>query len=295
MKISSPDLSKTIAIIAGSGTFPLSIAQNAHKQGAHIAIVAFNGYTSKKIEEFCQSCIWINVGELTKMLSFLKKEKAAYAIFAGTISHEEALKPLDKIRALADIKTLKFVMSLKNKTTKSILNALIDMFKEEGITTLPSYSFLEHDLVPEKTLTKRQAGSHELSQVRQGFIIAKKLSSLDIGLTVCMSGGAAIAVEAMEGTDECIKRAGNIFNKFFKKKDLKPGEGITIVKVARPDQDARYDLPIIGPSTIQSMLESQATCLACEAKWTLMMEHQDMINLANSGKITIVGVSGDKV
>lgn len=282
MKWEKRDLTP-LGIIAGSGDFPVLTAKRAKEKNVKVVSVGFKGITSEELSRVADSHLWISLGELTHLLQFFKKEGVRSVILAGTVNHAYALSPLEKLKAMSDLRTMKMLLSLKEKKASQILEAIINEIEKEGIRVLPSFTYLESELIKPGVLTKRQPTPEELKDISLGYQTAKKLSDLDIGLSVCVSQGVIVAVEALEGTDECVKRAGKILQ------NKKRGSGFVVVKVARPKQDPRYDLPVIGPTTIETMSQAGGTTLAVEPGWTLLIDKEAALAKANKHKISLIG------
>lgn len=261
-----------IGIIAGNGRFPFLVAEEIKKSGGQVIVACINEETDPLIEKLADKFLWLKLGQLQKLIDFFHKEQVTSALMAGQVKHFRIFSALH-----FDLRTVKLLASLVNKKTDSLLGAIASELEKEGIHLLPSHKFLRH-LLPERgLLSGKQPSKEELEDIDFGFRTAKQIAGLDIGQTIVVKDKAIIAVEAMEGTDECIRRAG----KLGKEKTI-------VVKVAKPNQDARFDIPVIGPETIKVMAESKSHILAIEAGSTLLLDKDIMLKAANENKINIV-------
>ena len=261
-----------IGLIAGNGSFPLIFIEQAKKSGESVTAVALHGETDKAIERLADKTYWISVGQLAKLIDILKKENIKKCVMAGQVKHVKlfSVKP--------DLKAVKLLAMLKTKTAETILSAVCDELKKEGIEFIPSNTYLSAFMPARGPLTKIKPDKGQSADISFGFDIARSVAGLDIGQTVCVKDGAIVAVEAMEGTDACIKRAGGITR------------GFTAVKVARPKQDMRFDIPVVGIKTIETLKESGASVLAVESGKTLLLEMEDVIAFADSAGLCLVAV-----
>lgn len=273
-----------LGLVAGAGSFPLLTAKNAKVKNAKVVSIGFRHVTADEIERLADKHLWLGLGELSKMLTFFKKEGVQGVILAGTVDHAAALNTKDKLRLLTDPRALKLLLRVKEKKAGYLLRAIIEEIEKEGMRVLPSFTYLEKELLTPGVLSKEKPDEQVLSDIETGWRAAKTLAQLDIGLTVCVAQGAVIAAEAMEGTDACIKRAGDILRQRQKEVPW------TIVKVARTGQDPRFDLPVIGPGTIETAKNAGAQTLAAEASWTLLLDRQSTISAANRHQMVLYGI-----
>lgn len=272
-----------LGLIAGNGRFPFHVAKCAREKGHEIIVVGLKDEADPGLEKLADKFYWSSIGDLSKTISILKSENVKQAVMAGQVKHKKLYYKL-----FLDKRALKILGRIKDKRTDSILNAVADEFKSEGIEFLSSTAFLT-DFFPGKgKLTKSKPAKNENSDIAFGFKIAKELAGMDIGQTAIVRDMAVLALEALEGTDECIMRAGNLASK-----KGEPSE-IIIVKVAKPRQDQRFDVPVLGTRTIDSMIKIGARVLAFEAGKTLLLDRQDMISKADKNNICIIGISDDK-
>ncbi len=261
-------------LIAGNGKFPFLVVEGARKAGASLVVAAIREETDKSIEKVADKVLWVGIGQLGKMISFFKKEGAEKVLMAGQVKHIQIFSG-----ALPDLRMLKMLFSLKQRNTDALIGAVANELAKDGIELIDSTYFTQDYLAHEGVLTKRQPDSVEKSNIEYGLRIANEIARLDLGQTVVVRASACVAIEAMEGTDATIKRAG----------ELARGK-LTVIKVAKPNQDMRFDVPVVGVPTIQTMVEAKASCLCLTAGKTLIFDREEMIELANRHKICIVVV-----
>ena len=263
-----------IGLIAGNGRFPLYFAESAKLGGNEVVAVAIREETSPELENLVEKIHWFHVGELQGMIDVFLNNKVDKIVMAGKI---QKTLMFEKIRP--DARLLKVFEKTPVRNDDALLKALANEFIAEGIHVCDSTTFLT-SLLPEKgILTKRHPSDDELLDIKYGHEIAKKIAGLDIGQTVVVKNRAILAVEAIEGTDKAILRGGDLGN----------GE-VTVVKVARPLQDMRFDLPVVGLDTIRTLIDAKAKCLAFEEKKTLLLDREEVIELADSAGIAIMVV-----
>ena len=261
-----------IGLIAGNGRFPILFAQEAKKQGADVVAIAIKEETQKELEKHVGKIYWLGVGELSKLSQILLQEKLTAVVMAGQVKHKRIF---DDVKI--DQEMQKLLGSLKDKKTDSLIGAIAKKLEASGVKLLDSTTFLS-DYLPEKgLLTGHSLGQKILDDIDFGRGIAKSIAGLDIGQTVVVKDRAILAVESIEGTDEAIKRGA----KYGK-------DGIVVVKVSKPDQDMRFDIPIIGPETVKLLKEVKAACLSIEAKKTLIIDREETMHLANEAGIGII-------
>jgi UDP-2,3-diacylglucosamine hydrolase len=261
-----------LGLIAGNGKFPFLVIEGAHKAGARVAVAAIREETDPEIERIADRMIWVGIGQLGKMLRFFKDEAIDKAIMAGQVKHVQIFS-----RAIPDVRMLKMLLRLPRRNTDALIGAVASELAAEGIELIDSTYFLKDQLPVVGTLTKRAPDDRERSDIEYGLEIANEIARLDLGQTIVVRERACVAIEAMEGTDAVIRRAG----------ELVRGR-LTVVKIAKPDQDMRFDVPVVGVPTIDSMTAAGATCLCLTAGKTLMFDRNEMIKLANRNKIAIV-------
>jgi UDP-2,3-diacylglucosamine hydrolase len=264
-------------LIAGNGKFPFLVIEGAKKQGASLAVVAIKEETDRRIEEVAEKVLWVGIGQLGKMISFFKKEGVSQAIMAGQVRHVQIFSG-----ALPDLRMLKMLFGLKQRNTDSLIGAVAAELARDGIELIDSTFFIQDRLAQTGVLTRRKPDSTERGNIEYGLQIAHEIARLDLGQTIVVRAKACVAVEAMEGTDAVIKRAG----------ELAKGK-LTVVKVAKPNQDMRFDVPVVGTPTIETMADAGATCLCLTAGKTLMFEKEEMLALADEKKIAVVAVEAE--
>jgi len=261
-------------LIAGNGKFPFLVLEGAKRAGASIAVAAIREETDPEIERLAERLTWVGIGQLGKMLRFFKNEGVKKAIMAGQVKHVQIFSG-----AIPDVRMLKMLLRLPRRNTDTLIGAVASELATEGIELIDSTYFLQDQLPQPGTLTKRSPDDSERGDIEYGLEIANEIGRLDLGQTIVVRDRACVAIEAMEGTDEVIRRAGQLVR-----------GRLTVVKIAKPDQDMRFDVPVVGVPTIESMVESGATCLCLTADKTLMFNREEMIDLANRKKIAIVAV-----
>ncbi|HVS82376.1 MAG TPA: UDP-2,3-diacylglucosamine diphosphatase LpxI [Pyrinomonadaceae bacterium] len=261
-------------LIAGNGKFPFLVLEGAKRAGASVVVAAIREETDPEIERVAERVTWVGIGQLGKMLRFFKNEGVEKAIMAGQVKHVQIFS-----RAIPDVRMLKMLLRLPKRNTDALIGAVAGELETEGIELIDSTYFLKDSLPPSGTLTKREPDERERGDIEYGLEIAREIARLDLGQTIVIRDRACVAIEAMEGTDAVIRRAG----------ELVRGR-LTVVKIAKPDQDMRFDVPVVGVPTIESMIESGATCLCLTAGKTLMFDREEVVNLANKNKLAVVAV-----
>lgn len=269
------EIPQTLGLIAGNGLYPEIMARASRAAGVgRLAAAAFTDETEPHLSDLVDAIEWMRVGQLGKMIKFFKKESVTQAVMVGQI----APKNLFDLRP--DLRTLKMLSKVKERNAESLFGAIADELEKDGITLLPATTFLE-DLVPGTghvcgpELSERQREDAEF-----GFRIAKEVSRLDIGQTVVVKKGTVLAVEAFEGTNEAIRRGGG----------LGKGEAM-MVKVAKPNQDFRFDVPVVGPATIETAAEAGVNAVVVEAGSTLLLGKEEIVRLCGEKAISIFGRS----
>jgi DUF1009 family protein len=260
-------------LIAGNGQFPFRTVEGARRAGATLAIVAINEETDPTIETLGFPVKWVGIGQLGKMISFFKEQHVDKAMMCGQVKHVQIFSG-----ALPDMRMVKMLWNLPRRNTDSLIGGVADELAKEGIELIDSTYFVQDHLAPQGVLTKRAPKDQEIENIEYGLHIASEIARLDLGQTIVIRGKACVAIEAMEGTDATIMRAGELAN----------GK-LTVVKIAKPDQDMRFDVPVVGLPTIQTMVDAGGTCLSVTAGRTLVFDRDEMLALANKHKIAIVG------
>lgn len=275
-------------LIAGNGKFPFLVAEGAKRAGASLSIAAIREETDPGIEELAESVTWVGIGQLGKMIRFFKEQGVEQAMMAGQVKHVQIFS-----RAVPDARMLKLLIKLPRRNTHSLIGAVADELASEGISLIDSTFFLREFLPPAGPLTKRKPDQREQEDIEYGLEIANEIARLDLGQTIVVRGKACVAIEAMEGTDETIRRAGQLIQARRAARGSRlnlSGGQLTVVKVAKPNQDMRFDVPVVGPPTVESMIAAGATCLCISSAKTLMFDRHEMIALADKHKIAITAV-----
>lgn len=259
-------------LIAGNGKFPFLVLEGARSRGIEMTVIAIREEASQELDSVAHRIHWVSLGELTRTIDLLHKDGVTQAVMAGQVKHN---KIFSSIRP--DWKLAKLLLSLSKKNTDSLIGAVARLLEEEGIHLVDSTAFLA-PLLPEKgVLTGRAPNEDEAADIAYGREIARKLAEIDLGQTVVISDRACVAVEAMEGTDETIERAAR----------LTQGKRLVVVKVSKPSQDMRFDVPVAGLNTIAVMRRSNATALAIDAGRTLLIDREKLLAEANQAGIAI--------
>jgi DUF1009 family protein len=262
-------------LIAGNGRFPFLVLEAARSQGIEMVVAAIKEETWPEIEQHAKTVHWLSLGQLGKLIKTFKAEGVNQAIMAGQVKHKQIFSSI-----IPDLKMLQLLASLATKNTDSLIGAVARVLEHEGIHLLDSIAFLDPLLPAPGVLTRRRPSEEEQRDLEYGYKLARELGRLDVGQTVAVSDGACVAVEAMEGTDAVMERAASLAN----------GRPLRVVKLAKPNQDLRFDVPVIGIGTIEVMRRAGVTAMAIEARKTLMIDRADLLKAADSASITIQAV-----
>lgn len=260
-------------LIAGNGQFPILVLDGARRQGVEMSVVAIKEETDKAIGEHAGDVRWVGIGQLGKMISYFKDRSVDRVIMAGQVKHVQLFSS-----AMPDVRMVKMLWRLPRRNTVALIGGIAAELAKDGIELIDSTFFLNDHLAPAGVITKRKPSDLELVDISYGLEIAGEIVRMDLGQTIVVRGSACVAIEAMEGTDATIKRAGELVN----------GK-LTVIKTAKPTQDMRFDVPVIGVPTIETMIDAGATCLSITAAKTLIFDRDEMIKLADQNKIAIVG------
>jgi UDP-2,3-diacylglucosamine hydrolase len=272
-----------IGLIAGNGSFPLLVLDAARAQGFDVIVAAIKEEASPEIDQHGATAVhWLSLGELSKLIETFQREGVRRAIMAGQVKHKQIFSSIRP-----DWKLAKMLLSLGTRNTDSLLGAVAKTLAEEGITLENSTSFLEPLLARTAILTRRAPSPQEKKNIEYGRTVARQLAQYDIGQTVVVAESACVAVEAMEGTDAAIGRAGEIMRSLAGDASTL-GRELTVVKIAKPNQDMRFDVPVVGVKTIEAMRSAGATCLALDAGKCLLLDGDAIIVAADSAGITMV-------
>jgi DUF1009 family protein len=259
-------------LIAGSGRFPFLVLEGARSQGIEMAVIALKEEASPELEKVGKRLHWVSLGELSKAIELMQGEGVNRVVMAGQVKHN---KIFSSIRP--DWKLAKLLFSLPRKNTNSLIGAVAKVLEDEGIQLVDSTIFLKPLLPDAGVLTRRAPTETESADMEYGLQVARQIAGMDIGQTVVIADQACVAVEAMEGTDETIERAA----KFAQ------GRNLVVVKVSKPGQDMRFDVPVVGLPTVETMQRAGATALAIDATRTLLFDREKLIELADAGGIAI--------
>ena len=278
-----------LGLIAGNGRFPFLLLEAARAHGLAVVVAAIKEETDPEIDLRATAdpairVYWMSLGELSRLIETFHSEGVTRAVMAGQVRHKQIFSSIRP-----DWRLAKLLLSLRTRSTDMLLGAVAKVLGDEGIELISSTAYLEPLLAAEGVLTARRPNAEEQMDVTYGRTVAAALAGYDLGQTVVIAAGACVAVEAMEGTDATILRAGEIFRSL--------GEGgstlsraLTVVKVAKPNQDMRFDVPVVGVATLDAMRAAGATCLCVEAGRTLLFDRQAMVAAADSAGICMVAM-----
>jgi UDP-2,3-diacylglucosamine hydrolase len=261
-------------LIAGNGRFPFLVLEGARAEGVDMAVAAIKEETDPEIEKLAQVIEWISVGHLNKLIKFFARHGVSQAIMAGQVKHVQIFK----LNALPDLRMARMLARLKRRNTDALIGAVADELESEGIKLIDSTTFLQPLIAREGVLTKRAPNKHEMGDIEYGLHVALELARLDLGQTIVVKNQAVIALEAMEGTDATIRRAS----------ELVRGRALTAIKVAKPNQDMRFDVPVIGLNTIETLRACNVTAMSVTADKTLIIDREETIAAANKHRIAII-------
>jgi DUF1009 family protein len=272
-----------LGLIAGNGRFPFLVLDAARAQGSDVVVAAIKEEAFPEIESAGAASVhWLSLGELSKLIETFKREGVHRAIMAGQVKHKQIFSSIRP-----DWRLAKLLLSLGTRNTDSLLGAVAKVLADEGITLENSTSLLEPLLAKAGILTKRQPTEQETKNIAYGRAVARHLAQYDIGQTVVVAESACVAVEAMEGTDAAIERASQIMSSLAGDASTLSRE-LTVVKIAKPNQDMRFDVPVVGVKTIEVMRKAGARCLALDAGKCLLLEGNAIIAAADSAGISVV-------
>ena len=278
MTLAMPIADGRIGVIAGNGRFPIIFADNARKMGLQVYAVAHEGETEPELEQHVDRIHWVKIGQLNKLINAFKADGVRNVVMLGGIKKTHVYS-----HARPDFRVLALATKLVLWKDDDILRALAAELEKDGITICESTFGLEGILVEEGTLTSRQPTKKEWVDIRYGWDVAKETGRLDIGQCVVIKDRVVVAVEAVEGTDEAIKRGGGLAK-----------DGAVVVKRSKPQQDLRFDLPAVGPRTIEVMQSVKASVLAVEAGRSVMLDRELLLRTAEKAGITVVGIDREQ-
>ncbi|KPK28859.1 MAG: hypothetical protein AMJ61_00980 [Desulfobacterales bacterium SG8_35_2] len=264
-----------IGIIAGGGQFPLLFAKAVHKQGLKIYAAAHKGETDETLADYVDGFKWVRLGQLGKIINYFKEEGVKKTVFIGSITKTNIFRDVRP-----DLKGLGLWNTIDIKQDDAILRAVADRLQKDGIEVVSSTSYVPELLFPKGLLTRKKLTKAQKDDITFGWKIARAMGSLDIGQCVVVRNQTVLAVEAIEGTDAAIRRGGSLGK-----------EKCVVVKLRKPNQDLRFDLPAVGEKTIVTMLEVKAAVLAVEAGYALFFDREHVIRAADAAGIVVVGVT----
>src|SRR5438093_4254074 len=281
-----PNQKSKIGLVAGWGRYPLIVAQALKAQGYEVHCIGLKNHVDAALREICDSFALSGVARMGSHIRFFRRRGITQATLAGKVfKHKLLFGRLGWLSLIPDLTTIRaffplFILGKKNRSDDTLLGVVVDCFARSGITMAPATDFAPQLLARAGQLTRRGPTPAEQLDIDFGWSLAKEIGRLDIGQSVAVKGRAVIAVEAVEGTDACIRRAG----------ELCPQGGFTVVKVAKPQQDMRFDVPTIGMGTIESLVAARATCLAIEAGKTIIVDEPEITRFADRQGIAIVSL-----
>jgi DUF1009 family protein len=276
-----------LGLIAGNGRFPFLLLDAARAQGFAVVVAAIREETDPEIDHRAASderitLEWLSLGELTRLIELFHKEGVSRAVMAGQVKHKQIFSSIRP-----DWRLAKLLLNLTTRSTDKLLGAVAKVLGDEGIELISSTAFLEPLLAQEGVLTERAPDEDELKNIEYGLSVARAVAGFDIGQTVVVAAQACVAVEAMEGTDAAIERAGELMRSMDDDASTLERR-LTVVKVAKPEQDMRFDVPVIGIATVETMIRAGASCLSVEAGRTLLFDRDALIRRAAAAGIAIV-------
>jgi DUF1009 family protein len=277
-----------LGLIAGNGRFPFLLLDAARAQGLTVVVAAIREETDAEMDRRAAAdegitVHWLSLGELSRLIETFRKEGVEKAVMAGQVKHKQIFSSIRP-----DWRLAKLLLNLRTRSTDMLLGAVAKVLVDEGIELISSTAFLEPLLAQEGVLTERAPDEEERKNIEYGLSVARALAGFDIGQTVVVAAQACVAVEAMEGTDAAIERAGVLMRTL--EEDASTLErNLTVVKVAKPNQDMRFDVPVIGMATVETMIRAGATCLSVEAGRTLLFDRDKLVERAEQAGIAILG------
>jgi DUF1009 family protein len=283
-----------LGLIAGNGRFPFLLLDAARAEGLAVVVAAIREETDTEIDERAAqddhiTVHWLSLGELSRLIETFRKEGVTKAVMAGQVKHKQIFSSIRP-----DWRLAKLLLNLRTRSTDMLLGAVAKVLGDEGIELISSTAFLEPLLATEGVLTRRAPSGDEEKNIAYGLTVAASVAGFDIGQTVVVAAQACVAVEAMEGTDAAIERAGLLMKSLEEEEDAAEttlDRALTVVKVAKPNQDMRFDVPVIGMRTIESMIGAGASCLSLEAGKSLLFDREALLKRADEAGLAIVGTA----
>jgi UDP-2,3-diacylglucosamine hydrolase len=282
------DSTNKLGLIAGNGRFPFLLLEAARAHSLTVVVAAIKEETDPEIDIRAAAdpnihVHWLSLGELSKLIETFQTEGVTRAVMAGQVKHKQIFSSIRP-----DWRLAKLLLNLRTRNTDMLLGAIAKVLGDEGIELISSTHYLEPLLAKPGVLTKRQPDAEEMKDIAYGRTVARAIAAYDLGQTVVIAAQACVAVEAMEGTDATIARAGDLFRTLEADGEASTlRRSLTVIKVAKPNQDLRFDVPVIGLATIQAMQQAGATCLALEAEKTLLFERDAIVAAADAAGIAI--------
>ncbi len=279
-----------LGLIAGNGRFPFLLLDAARAQGLAVVVAAIREETDPEIDRRAAeddriTVYWLSLGELSRLIETFRKEGVSKAVMAGQVKHKQIFSSIRP-----DWRLAKLLLNLRTRNTDMLLGAVAKVLGDEGIELISSTAFLEPLLAAEGVLTPRAPDDEEQKNIDYGLSVARAVAGFDIGQTVVVAAQACVAVEAMEGTDAAIERAGQLMKSFDDHASTLERR-LTVVKIAKPNQDMRFDVPVIGEATIETMIRAGASCLSVEAGRTLIFDREALIQKAAEANIAIIATA----
>ncbi len=276
-------MTERLGLIAGNGRFPMLVLDAARSRGWEVVVAALKEETFPEIEQRGAASVhWMSLGELSRLIDTFKREGIHRAVMAGQVKHKQIFSSIRP-----DWRLAKLLLSLSTRNTDSLIGAVAKVLADEGITLMNSTELLEPLLAKSGVLTRRAPTEQEQQDISYGRRVANALTQYDIGQTVVVAGAACVGVEAMEGTDATIERAGHLM-KSLEADASTLSRNLTVVKIAKPNQDMRFDVPVIGVATVTAMKNAGATCLAIDAGRCLLIDGEAVIHAADEAGVAIV-------
>jgi len=267
-------VSHPLGLIAGNGRFPFLVAEAARRSGRRVVAVAVEEEAAPELAASVDEIHWVGLGQLGRCIEVLKSAGVSEAVMAGQVQHRRIFSGI-----VPDLKLAGVLLRLAVKNTDSLIGGVADALGREGIRLLPSTTLLADQMASAGAMSRRRPNAAERGDIAYGVKVARALAALDLGQTVVIKDRAAVALEAMEGTDEVIRRAGRL-----------AGPGTTVVKLAKPRQDMRFDVPVVGARTVDAMREAGARTLALEAGRTLLLDHTAVLAAADEAGVAVWGI-----
>lgn len=264
-----------LGLIAGTGELPEIIVQQSHQEGRNLPTIALSAEVANRLAPYCPTLLQYGPGQLSKIIRALKQHTVRQVVIIGKVP-KHILFGIPRL----DLRALRLLSRAPDYQDVTLLHALIAEFAREGLEIVEQTRLLGHLITPRGILGSRQPTKRQLADIRFGFKQGKRLAAMDIGQTIVVRRQTVLAVEAVEGTDATIQRGGHL-----------GGHGAVVIKVSRPSQDMRFDVPTVGPQTLQTLIDAGATALAVEAGTTLMIHQKQLVDTANAHRIALLGVS----